>query len=322
MVHKALISGILCVLLLTGCSGDSSDLPVKPPSGYWNMTFIKIAYALGMIDEIKMKFPVPDDVVEVKDLVYETIDSTELHLDIYYPKNIKKKQPLLLFIHGGSYVRGDKQDYLIYTCSFAQKGYVTATMQYRFVNEVKFPEQVFEAKAALRWLKQNADNYFIDTSKIALIGGSAGAHLALMTAYTADVDEFNESKDPVSYNVQAVVDLYGPVDLTTPYAREHPIIVNMFGKTYQEDPGIYGSSSPVKYITKDTPPTLVFQGTIDDLVPVSQSDTLVARLKRAGVPVEYHRLKGWPHAMDVEVNVNNYCQYYMNRFFEKYVPKN
>ena len=57
----------------------------------------------------------------------------------------------------------------------------------------------------------------------------------------------------------------------------------------------------------DNPPTLVFYGTIDDLAPVSQSDTLVSRLKKAGVPVKYHRLKGWPHAMDVEISVNRYC---------------
>jgi acetyl esterase/lipase len=57
----------------------------------------------------------------------------------------------------------------------------------------------------------------------------------------------------------------------------------------------------------DNPPTLVFQGTIDDLAPVSRADTLVSRLKKAGVPVEYHRLKGWPHAMYVEVSVSRYC---------------
>jgi len=181
---------------------------------------------------------------------------------------------------------------------------------------------VHEIKEAIHWLKQNSDNYFIDTSKIALIGGSTGGLLAMMAGYSADSKEFNVYGDSISYRVQAVVDLYGLVDFTTPFAREHSIVKRMFGKPYDEIPMIYKKYSPLGYVSMDDPPTLVFQGIIDDLVPVTQSDTLVEYLKQTGVPVEYHRLKGWPHAMDIEVNVNRYCQFYMNRFFEKYIPQN
>jgi acetyl esterase/lipase len=298
---------IFLAFLLSGCSKDTSELPLKPPGGYWNMTTIKIAYFLGMIDEIQLEFPVPDNITEIKDLVYITVDSTYLHLDIYYPKNILKKQPLLLFIHGGGLSKGNKKDYLFYTVAFAQRGYVTATVQYRFVDEVKYPEQVYEVISAVRWLEKNADSFHIDTSKIALIGGSVGGLLAVMVGYSADIDIFKAGVDSVSYNVEAVVDLYGPVDFTTPYAREHSIVKRMFGKTYDEEPDIYKKYSPLSFVSSDDPPTLVFQGTIDDLAPVSRSDTLVSRLKKAGVPVEYHRLKGWPHAMYVEVSVSRYC---------------
>ncbi len=278
---------------------------------------------LGMIDQIEVNFPVPDNITEYKDIVYETIESTELKLDIYHLKNLTKKEPLLIFIHGGGLTKGDKRDYLRYTVDFAQKGYITASIQYRFANKVKFPGQLFEVNSAIRWLKRNADKYNIDSSKIALIGGSAGGHLSLMAGYTNGIKEFNDKSDTlISSRVQAVVDLYGPVDFTTKYAREHSISVNMFGKTYDEDPKIYEMSSPIKFVSKDDPPTLIFQGTIDDLVPVSQSDSLAKKLEETGVPVEYHRLEGWPHTMDIEVGVNKYCQYYMNRFFEKYIPKN
>jgi acetyl esterase/lipase len=317
------MSFLFVIIFFTSCTVKNKDGPPKPPKGYWNMTTLKIAYALGTIDQVEMKFPVPDNLIEYKDVVYKTIDSTDLHLDIYHSKNLTKKVPLLLFIHGGGLSKGDKSDYLVYTCAFAQKGYVTASVQYRFVDKVKFPAQLFELKAALRWLKENADKYHIDPNKIALIGGSAGGHLAMMTGYTSDIKKFNEENDSlISYKVQAIVDLYGPVDFTTKWAREHRISVNMFGKTYREDPKIFELSSPINYISKDDPPTLIFQGTIDDLVPVSQSDTLENRLIKAGVPVEYHRLKGWPHTMDIEVGVNAYCQHYMERFFEKYIPKN
>jgi acetyl esterase/lipase len=287
------------------------------------MTTIKIAYMLGMIKLIEEKFPVPDNIIEYKDIVYKKIDSTNLKLDIYHLKTITKKEPLLIFIHGGGLTKGDKQDYLRYTVDFAQKGYVTATIQYRLADKVKFPGQLFEVKAAIKWLKRNADKYNIDSSKVALIGGSAGGHLAMMAGYTQGIKELTNDSDTItSSRVQAVVDLYGPADFTTKYAREHPISINMFGYTYAENPTIYKMSSPIKFISKDDPPTLIFQGTIDDLVPVSQSDSLTKKLKETGVPVEYHRLEGWPHTMDVEVGVNKYCQYYMNRFFEKYIPKN
>ena len=317
------LSYLFLFFLFTNCSVSKKEGPPEPPDGYWNMTTLKMAYVLGAIDQIEMEFPVPGNITEHKDIVYKTIDSTRLKLDIYHLNNITEKTPVLLFIHGGGLSKGDKRDYLRYTIDFAQKGYITASVQYRFVDKVKFPAQLFEIKAAVRWLKENADKYHIDKNKIALIGGSAGGHLAMMAGYTSDIEEFNNENDSlISYRVQAVVDLYGPVDFTTKYAREHPTSKNMFGKTYEEAPEIYEKSSPIKFISKDDPPTLIFHGTIDDLVPVSQSDTLEMMLKKAGVPVEYHKLKGWPHTMDIEVKVNEYCQYYMEAFFKKYIPKN
>ena len=151
--------------------------------------------------------------------------------------------------------------------------------------------------------------------------GSAGGHLALMVGYSSDDKEFRAHEDSTySSRVQAIVDFYGPMDLTTTYARNHSTIVKAFDKSYDEDSEIYKKASPISYITKDDPATLIFHGTIDDLVPVKQSDRLDALLKENDIPVEYHRLKGWPHTMDASVKVNHYSQYYMNQFFQKYIP--
>ncbi|MFV1976754.1 MAG: prolyl oligopeptidase family serine peptidase, partial [Candidatus Scalindua sp.] len=114
----------------------------------------------------------------------------------------------------------------------------------------------------------------------------------------------------------------GPADLTTDFARNKTSVQQLIGKTYDVAPELYVKASPITFITKDDPPTLIFQGTLDDLVPFTQSDSLDAKLKEIGVPVYYHKLKGWPHAMDLAVDVNNYCQYYMEDFFDKYIPKN
>jgi len=313
---------ILLLLLVTPLVIFSQEEPPEVPDGYSSMTTMKIAYFFGTLDLMEKDFPVPDDVKEYKDIVYKTIDSTNLKLDIYHSKDLIEKAPLLLFIHGGAWKKGDKHDYLLYLIDYAKKGYVTATVQYRFTDKAKFPAQLLDVNDAVIWLKQNADQYHIDSKNVAVIGGSAGGHLAMMVGYTSDIPEFNEDENSlVSSKVQAVVNLYGPSDLTTEYAREQGSVKRLLGKLYNDAPEYYVKASPSTYITKDDPPTLIFQGTIDELVPFSQSDSLNEKLKRTGVSVEYHKLEGWPHTMDLEVEVNEYCQYYMDRFFEKHLTR-
>ncbi len=313
---------VLLVLLITPIILFSQDEPPEMPDGYSSMTMMKIAYFFGTLDLLEKDFPVPDDVKEYKDIVYKTIDSTKLKLDIYHSKNISKSAPLLVFIHGGAWEKGDKHDYLLYLVDYARKGYVTATIQYRFTDKVKFPEQLLDVNAAIIWLKKHADEYHIDKKNVAVIGGSAGGHLALMVGYSSDIPEFKVTNDSLfSTRVQAIVDLYGPADLTTEYAQSVSSVQKLIGKSYDDAPELYKKASPVTYITKDDPPTLIFHGTIDDIVPVEQSDTLKVKLSEAGVQVEYHRLEGWPHTMDLAVEVNEYCQYYMDKFFEKYLKK-
>jgi len=296
---------------------------MEMPDGYVSNFTLKMAYFFGTIDLIEKDFPIPNDIKEYKNIIYKTIDSTNLKLDIYYSNNISKLNPLLIFIHGGAWKKGDKHDYLRYLVDFVKEGYVTATIQYRFSDKVKFPAQLYDVNAAIIWLKKNAEKYHIDKNKVALIGGSAGGHLAMMAAYSSDSEEFNNVDDSIySSNVQAIVDIYGPYDLTTKYAREQSSVVNLIGKKYRDAPKLFMEASPKTYITKDDPPTLIFQGTIDELVPVSQSDSLANHLERIGVKVEYHRLDGWPHTMDLAVEVNDYLQFYMLKFFKKHLNKN
>ena len=96
-----------------------------------------------------------------------------------------------------------------------------------------------------------------------------------------------------------------PTDLTTEFAIKQKSLLEFIGQPYDSAAEIYRRASPLTYITSDDPPTLIFHGTIDDTVPVGQSDILKAALDKAGVANEYHRLKGWPHTMDLAVSVNN-----------------
>ena len=304
------------VLLFVGCKSDQYD-PTLPPKGFVNNISLKIAYTLGAIEPTLTKVAIPKSIQEHKDLIYKTIDSTSLKLDIYHPKALKEEAPLIIFLHGGAWEKGKKSNVLHYLISYAQKGYVTATIQYRLSGVAKYPAQLLDVSDAVNWLKFHAKEYNINVNKVAIAGGSAGAHLAMLYAYTNSSDTLDSSGIPTS--VQAVINIYGPSDLTTEIAKKEKRVHRLFGKTYEKAPEIYRKASPIVYVNKKSPPTISFHGTLDELVPYGQSIKLHETLKDYGVPNYYHELKGWPHAMDLSAKVFSYIQYHTDIFLEKHL---
>ena len=313
---------LFSLVFLMGCSTAPTDpdRPLKAPKGYMNETLLSIAYGLGMLDLIESEPLVPDDIEAIKDITYKRIADQDLQLDIYKQKGLQTPAPTLVFIHGGAWKKGKRQDYLPYLIDYAKKGYVTVTVSYRLSKVAKFPAAAQDVNCGIKWIKQHAADYGIDPDRMALIGGSAGGHLALLLGYGGDEKVFNQDcEQGPNSKVKAIVDFYGPVDLTTAYSITTEQVQSFLGTTYDKNPALYKLASPSTFITPDDPPTLIFQGTIDSLVPVSQSDSLASWLKQANVPGEYHRLKGWPHTMDAAKEVNEYAQFYIDAFLEKYL---
>jgi len=292
---------------------------MKAPRGYRSEGSLKVAHALGFLKLIEAEPAVPEHILVQKDIVYKQVDSTSLQLDIYQLRDLNTAVPALIFIHGGSWSKGERSDYLPYLLDYAQKGYVTVTVSYRLSGVAHYPAAVEDVKSAVQWIQAHSEAYMINPEKIALIGGSAGGHLAMMVAYDDKNTMGTACADSHNGSVQAVVNLYGPTDLSTDYARHRDEVLQFLGKTYQEAPSLYEAASPRTHISEDDPPTLIFHGTIDALVPVSQSDSLHKWLDQTGVPNDYHRLKGWPHTMDLSKKVNEYCQFYMDAFFKRYL---
>lgn len=285
--------------------------PEKAPIGYHFETLDYLAIGVGLEKLIDREHEVPATIQSFKDIEYKNVGGKSLQIDIYKKKELTEKVPLLVFIHGGGWRSGKRQDYLVYLNAYAQKGYATATISYRLKNDSIYPAAIKDVLDGIDFLFQNGETYGYDTSRVALIGGSAGAHLAMLAGYNW--------KNRQKHKLKAVVDIYGPVDMTTPYAQTQYMVTDFIGHPYTEKPELYWEASPAKYLNKDLPTTLIFQGTSDNLLPPSQSDTLHARLDRLGVTNIYYRLPLWPHAMDVAVRPNVYMQKKMDGFFEKYL---
>lgn len=291
--------------------------PEKIPIGYHFEALDYLAIGVGLEKLANLEPEVPPNIQGFKDIEYKNVNGKSLQIDVYKKKELKEKAPLLVFIHGGGWRSGKRQDYLVYSLDYAEKGYVTATVSYRLKKDSIYPAAIEDVMDAVNFIFQNGDVYDYDTSNIALIGGSAGAHLALLAAYGWENPHASE-KTP-KHRVKAVVDIYGPVDMTVPYAQTQYMVTDFIGHSYAEKPELYWEASPIKYLNATNPPTLILQGTSDNLVPHSQSDTLKARLDRIGVPNEYYRFPLWPHAMDMVQRVNDYVQLKMDHFFEEYL---
>jgi acetyl esterase/lipase len=292
-----------------------------PPRGYPSKGFLIAAYMLGIQEVLDPAYPWPllPGVMERKDIEYGRVGDTPLLLNLHAPENLEAAVPGLIFIHGGGWYSGHRNDYRYYTIRYAHRGFVAVSISYRYSTEAGFPGCVEDAKCAVRWMRANAAELHVDPDRICVIGGSAGAHLAMMAGYSSDepaLEGIGGWQD-VSSRPDAVADLYGPTDATVDGLRDLPLALRFMKKTYEEDPERYVMASPIFHLDKDDPPTLVIQGALDEIVPAPQSDQLVEKLEELGIKHYYGRLDGWPHTLDAAVQVNEWVQRCINAFLSE-----
>lgn len=298
------------------------------PAGYSSETAIKAAFFAGVLKTIDVNLPVPDSVKVEKGIEYGKGGDVSLKLDLYQPADDGKSdaalRPAIIFVHGGAWKGGNRDVYHYYCVKLAEKGYVVATISYRLTGVAPFPAAVQDVKCAVRWLRAEAERLHVDPGRIAMAGGSAGGHLSLMAGYVTDHPELEGTggHPEVSSRIQAVVNLYGPTDLTTDFARDNDVVVKFLGgESYADKPELYRLASPNTHVSADDPPTLILHGSIDTVVPIAQAELLVDKLKEAGVPYEYDRVEGWPHTMDLEANVNRHCLAKIEEFLDKHLQR-
>ena len=218
-----------------------------------------------------------------KDITYCTVDGVELKMDVYYPSENIGRFPVTMYVHGGGWSSGDKAQGagVVEISELQQAGFLVVSVNYRLAPEYEFPAMIEDVKCAVRSLRAHADEYNLDPNRIGVWGGSAGGHLVNLLGTTDesagfDVGEYLE----YSSRVQAVVDMFGPADLTVQFEGGYESASRVFGGF---DAAL---ASPVTYVTADDPPFLMLHGEKDALVPIEQSDILLAALQAAGVPAE------------------------------------
>lgn len=241
----------------------------------------------------------PDDVAFERDVVYGKGGGEDLKLDLARPKGGDGPFPCVLVFHGGAWRGGTKTAHDDLTWKFARRGYVSATVGYRFCPKHAFPAQVEDAKCAVRFLRAQAHRWGLDPDRIGAAGFSAGAHLAMMLGVTGREEglEGDGGWPDASSRVQAVVSFFGPTDFLAKDipAVTRPLLRDFIGGTPENREEAYRRASPISHVGRGDAPMLLFQGTKDPLVPHTQAYALVEALTAAGVPARVELLVGSGH---------------------------
>ncbi|MDD3078013.1 MAG: prolyl oligopeptidase family serine peptidase [Paludibacter sp.] len=224
----------------------------------------------------------PDNYNGLIDVVYKDVNSSNTRMDIYYPTNPTAPVPVIINMHGGGWNHGYKEDQSGFSMYF-DMGFAVANVEYRMTGEATAPAAIEDVRGAMQYLLNHAQELNIDPMKIVFQGGSAGGHLALLAGYLKNDPLFDNDCTLYTgddYKVMAVIDKYGPADLTN--FMFYTSLVDWLGD-HASDQSYIDSLSPITYVNAETPPTYIIHGDADPTVPYSQSVTLHDALVNAGV---------------------------------------
>lgn len=251
--------------------------------------------------------PVTGEIRVIRDVPFSKADGVPLSLDVYQPA-ATGPVPIILQIYGGSWQSGTPRNQEWFSRHFAERGYLVVAIDYRHAPEWIWPEQIVDVRTALYWVSQEAGKFGGDTSRIVLVGRSAGAQLAMRLAY---------QEGPSS--IRGVVNYYGPVDLADGWrqppkpdpANVRGILESFIGGTPDQKPEHYRHASPITWVSKAAAPTLSIYGARDHIVEARFGRMLDAAMKNAGatsvlleLPWSEHGFDAVPNGMGGKVALN------------------
>lgn len=245
--------------------------------------------------------PQPDTPVEALELTNLKYGSgSEQQIDVFLPEGRNlANTPLILYIHGGGWIQGSKDEFLPFKSSMNTllPGYAFASINYSLFDvstfENPFPTQENDVIEAIEYIESMKAEWDIEGGLI-LVGASAGGHLALLHAY----------KHPVIGDIQSVVALFPATDLSEFFTfnqQTSTLLTLLLKGTPESNPTLYYESSPTNHITTGSVPSIFFHGDMDQLVPISQSELLAKKLQEKGVTHEFQRITGQGHGFTPDV---------------------
>jgi len=248
----------------------------------------------------RLSAEVPSDVLATKEVVYASYPGREMHLDLFQPRK-QGTFPAVILVHGGAWITGSHAMENPFAIELARRGYVAATIEYRLSNEAKYPAQIHDLKAAVRWLRANAARYQIDPNRIAAIGASAGGHLVALLGATNELSNLEGSGDNrnVSSKVQSVVDIDGPATFIDPgnieKEKKGPLDTNtrLIGATYNEKPDVWQDASPITHVNPKSASVLFINSS--SYRPFQQREEMRDKLKALGITSEIVVIPNTPH---------------------------
>lgn len=251
----------------------------------------------------------PDTVNLEADIPYADTDNVRQRLNLLLPKVPRSEGPLpvIVYVHGGAWRAGDRNFGHGRIVGYVSSGeYAGVSVGYRLTREAKWPAQIHDCKAAIRWIRAHAGKYNFDPDRIGVIGDSAGGHLVALLGTGGGVKELEGSLGghrEFSSRVQCVVDEFGPSDL--PAMKDYPSRLNhdqadspegmLVGGQVSENYEVARAASPITYVSQDDPPFLIIHGNQDMVVPYNQSERLAAALKKANVECSFTTVDGAGH---------------------------
>jgi acetyl esterase/lipase len=264
------------------------------------------------------------DIVFEQGIEYSNPDDQHLQLNLARPKEASGKLPAVLCIHGGGFRAGKRERWDQLCQQLAERGYVAATVTYRLAPKYQYPAAVHDVKAAVRWLRANADKYKIDPERIGVVGDSAGGHLAQYLGVTGDVPllEGDGGNAGQSSRVTCVVNYYGPSDLTKSYGKSvdaAEVLPLWLGGDATKEHRKHIVASPLYWVTPAAAPTLLIHGTEDPYVNYEQAGWIHDKLQAAEVEVELLTLRGAGHGFKGEDATK--AEKAMLDFFDRHLKK-
>ena len=245
-----------------------------------------------------------------KDIVYAKRGDRELKIDICVPDNDSKLRPALIFIHGGGWRQGSRQGYHKRMSEISDlMGYVTATVEYRLTDVASWPAQLDDVRDAYRWLVEHANDYSIDSERMAAMGHSAGGHLSLMLGLLPE-----EQKE--SARLRAIANFFGPADLTKvdQFQRVREVLEALVGGDLSENAEKLTHASPVTYVNRTDTPILTFHGTEDPIVPFAQAKILHKALEDNQIPNTLWPMQGVGHTVADRETIHGKLAAFLNSY--------